>query len=408
MADERDRFNRLLEVGRELTQVKDVDVLLERILTLARRLVNADAGSIYVREEERLKFSYTQNDTIQGRLSKGKKLMYSTFSMPISSDSIAGHVAGTGEALNIPDAYRLSPGAPYCFSRRFDVASGYRTRSILALPLATQRGVIGVLQLINAKDPLGNHLPFRREDESFIMHLAGSAAMALERAQMTRDLILRMIKMAELRDPNETGGHVNRVAAYAVEIYETWARLRDVPQETINRDRDALRMAAMMHDVGKVAIPDSILKKPAKLDEEELRIMKQHTWLGARLFGNKYSEFDEAASTVALNHHERWDGSGYPGHVNPVDGTPLPGYGNRDGTARGKKGEEIPPFGRVVAIADVYDALSSRRTYKKAWDEALVIGTLKEDAGTHFDPGMVEAFFQSLDVIRSVAERYPD
>jgi HD-GYP domain-containing protein (c-di-GMP phosphodiesterase class II) len=408
MIEDKERYKQLLELGREITQVKDVDVLLEKILTIARELVNADAGSIYVRENDRLKFSYTQNGTLHKKLPEGKKLIYSTFSVPIDNNSIAGHVAGSGDLLNIPDAYHLPEGMPFSFDRKFDDVSGYRTKSILTLPLTTQRGVIGVLQLINAKDSLDNILSFRREDESLVMSLASNAAMCMERAQMTRDLILRMIKMAELRDPNETGGHVNRVAAYSVEIYETWARMRDIPLKTINQDRDALRMAAMLHDVGKVAISDAILKKPARLDEEETRIMKEHTWIGARLFGNKYSEFDEASSVVSLDHHEKWEGTGYPGHINPMDGLPLPGYANRDGSARGKKGEEIHPFGRVVAIADVYDALSTRRTYKKAWDESSVLEILRADAGTHFDPEMIEAFFESLDVIRSVSERYPD
>jgi HD-GYP domain-containing protein (c-di-GMP phosphodiesterase class II) len=167
-------------------------------------------------------------------------------------------------------------------------------------------------------------------------------------------------------------------------------------------------MAAMLHDVGKVAISDTILKKPSRFTPEEYEIMKGHTYLGARLFTDLYSEFDEASSVVALNHHERWDGKGYPGHINPYDGSPLPGFTDADGKPLGKKGEEAPWLGRVVGIADVYDALCSRRVYKEPWDEARVLENLKEARGTQFDPEMLDAFFASLDAIHSITQRYPD
>ncbi|MDP2227441.1 MAG: HD domain-containing protein, partial [Moraxellaceae bacterium] len=169
-----------------------------------------------------------------------------------------------------------------------------------------------------------------------------------------------------------------------------------------------LRMAAILHDVGKVAISDAILKKPGRLDDAEREAMKQHTIMGARLFSDKYSEFDEAAAVVALSHHEKWDGTGYPGNVNPADGKALPGYENSDGTPRPRKGEDIPVFGRLVALADVYDALGSRRVYKERWDEARVLEELKACSGTHFDPEMVETFFSCIETIRSINDRYPD
>lgn len=409
MLSEKQKLAQLMKVGIEITEVKDINVLLERILKEARKLVNADAGSIYIKEDDKLKFSYTQNDTLQKRLPPGKKLIYSTFSVPINNQSISGYVANTGETLNIPDVYKLRSGLPYSFNKRYDNLSGYRTQSVLTFPLKTNRGdVIGVLQLINGKDAKGKVAPFSKKDEPLILNFANTAAVAIERAQMTRAMILRMIKMAELRDPKETGSHVNRVAAFAVVIFEHWAGKRGVSQEQIEKSRDILRMAAMLHDVGKVAISDTILKKPGRFTPEEYDIMKQHTFLGARLFSELYSEFDEAASIVALNHHEYWDGGGYPGHINPFDGKPLPGFGCGDNGVRGKRGEEIPGFGRVVAIADVYDALSSRRVYKEPWDEARVLETLRAQSGKQFDPEMIDAFFSCLDSIQSIAERYPD
>lgn len=399
----------IIALGREISQINDLDVLLERILTVARQIVNADAGSIYLREGDRLKFNYTQNATMQAKLPAGRKLIYGTFTIPIDSHSIAGHVANVAKLLNIPDAYLIPADAPYSFDRKYDEVSGYRTSSMLTAPIVSHTGkVIGVLQLINAKDTEGNSIPFNRDLEPLVEHFADTAAVAIVRAQLTRDIIMRMISMAELRDPKETGPHVNRVAAYSVEIYEQWARKRGFDEAHIQRGRDVLRMASMLHDVGKIAIPDAILKKPGRLTDEEREVMNQHTYMGAKLFSDFYSEFDEASYLVALNHHEKWDGTGYPGHVNPKTGKSMPGYEGQNGKPLTKRGEDIPPFGRVVAIADVYDALSCRRVYKESWDEGRVLETLKQDSGTHFDPEMVEAFFASLDVIRSIASRYPD
>ncbi|OGQ71915.1 MAG: phosphohydrolase [Deltaproteobacteria bacterium RIFOXYA2_FULL_42_10] len=409
MLDEKQRLMQIINLGLEVAQVKDIDLLLERILTEARQFVNADAGSIYIKEEDKLRFSYTQNETLSKKLPAGKKLIYSTFSIPINDKSIAGYVALTGKTLNVEDVYKLPEGVSYSFDKRYDEVSAFRTQSMLTFPLKTHRGdVIGVLQLINARDKNKNAIPFSRADEPFIHHFANNAAMAIERAQMTRAIILRMIKMAELRDPKETGAHVNRVASYSVEIYETWALKKGISWIEIEKNKDVLRMAAMLHDVGKIAISDIILKKPGRLDVDEVEVMKQHTYVGARLFSNPYSDFDEAASVVALNHHERWDGNGYPGYIDLMTGNPISGFEVGNNAARGKKGEEIHPFGRVVAIADVYDALCSRRVYKEAWDESRVLETLHEDAGKHFDEEMIEAFFASLDIIRNIAERYPD
>ncbi len=213
MLNEKQKLNMIMRLGVELTEVKDVDVLLERILREARQLVTADAGSIYIKEDVKLKFSYTQNDTQQKKLLPGKKLIYSTFSIPINNKTISGYVANTGESVNIPDAYMLRSGLPYSFSKSYDDLSGYRTQSMLTFPLKTNRGdTIGVLQLINAKDARGRVVPFSKKDEPLILHFANMAAVAIERAQMTRAMILRTIRMAELRDPMETGAHVNRVA----------------------------------------------------------------------------------------------------------------------------------------------------------------------------------------------------
>lgn len=126
------------------------------------------------------------------------------------------------------------------------------------------------------------------------------------------------------------------------------------------------------------------------------------------LLKSAQSKYEEVAAQIALNHHEYWNGSGYPGHVDIETGQVLPGYENGRGKPRGKQGEEIPIFGRIVAITDVYDALSCRRVFREAMKEIDVLKTLEKGAGRRFDPEMIDAFFFSLDTIRAIAQRFPD
>jgi GAF domain-containing protein len=386
--NENKKLKEMLRISSDFSNIKDIDILLEKILLEARKMVNADAGTIYTKEDALLHFSHAQNNSLQARLPKGEKLLYKSFSIMIDEYSIAGYVASTGEILNIPDVSKIAEDCPYSFDAEFDKKAGYRTVSMLAVPLRFEtEEIIGVLQIINAKDDEGNIVPFTEDDALFIRHFASTASIAMKNARMTRTLLLRMIHMAELRDSKETGAHVNRVAAYSVEIYERWAVEKAVERDEIDANRDLLRMAAMLHDVGKVAISDTILKKPAKLTKDEFEVMKTHTTLGAGLFTDKESRFDEIASTIALTHHENWNGTGYPAHP---------------------KKEDISIFGRIVAVADVYDALSCKRVYKDAWKEEDVLAEIRKMSGIKFDPEVVEAFFKSLDIIKSLSEKYPD
>ncbi len=401
------KLKQIIALDSELHKIQDLDILLERILYEARKVVHADAGSIYIKEDDKLVIHYAQNDTKQKTLPPGQKLIYKVFKVDINKKTISGYVAATGDAVNIPDVYAIPPDAPYSFDPSYDRISGYRTKSNLTVPIRTNMGeVLGVLQILNALDSAGNVVPFSQDDQLMVSHFATNATVALQRAQMTRAILLRMIRMAELRDPKETGPHVNRVAGYAVEIYERWANRRGLPARQIERTRDNLRMAAMLHDVGKVAISDLILKKPARFTPDEYTIMKSHTTMGARLFIDKQSDFDEIAQLVALSHHENWDGSGYPGLVDIETGDPV--ETKEDGSARGRRGEEIPLFGRIVSIADVYDALCSNRVYKEAWTEEKVLAEIRGMAGVKFDPELVDVFFEVLPNIQTVAGKYPD
>jgi len=409
MLSESEKINSLIILGIQLIQVNDLDILMQKILTEARRFINAEAGSIYKIKNSSLEFSYTQNDFLQSRLPSDESLIYSTFTIPVNNESIAGYVALTGQPLSIPDVYQISSEKPYNFTRRMDELSGYRSKSMVTVPLQNSKGnVLGILQVINAKNKSGDIVSFSKEAELMMLHFANIAVIALERAQMTRAIIMRTIRMTQLHDPQETFGHVNRVGAYSVELYYRWAKKHAINKETIDKNADILRMAAMLHDVGKIAISDLILKKPGRFNYDEYEIMKQHTVLGAKIFHDSQTDFDEAAYNVALNHHERWDGSGYPGHVDPMSGAPVPGYTLKNGSPRGKKGTEIPLFGRIVSLVDVYDALSSRRSYKEAWEEERTLKAIQSSAGSQFDPEMVTLFLGCINTIRSIHERYAD
>ena len=206
-----------------------------------------------------------------------------------------------------------------------------------------------------------NHLSLVRVDELVQTRLA---------------VVQRLGRAAEYKD-NETGLHVirmshfSRLIALEAGMGEAWA--------------DTLLNAAPMHDVGKIGIPDAILQKPGKLDAAEWAVMQSHAEIGAEIIGADGSELLNMAREVALSHHEKWDGSGYP---------------------RGLQGEAIPIAARIVALADVFDALTSERPYKKAWSVDDAIALIRDQSGHHFDPRLVDAFLRCLPAILEVRERW--
>jgi len=405
----------ILKLDSELSQIQDLDLLLERILLEARKVARADAGTIYVKvtdendegKFEKLSMKYAQNDTIQKKLPSGQKMIYTIFSVPINEKSISGYCGLTKKIISVPDMYNIPEDATYSFNSMYDKITGYKTTSSLTFPLFTAEGkLLGVIQLLNKTDEEKNVIPFSEEDEFIITHFAANATVALQRAYLTRAMILRMIKMSELRDPKETGTHVNRVAGYAVEIYDRWAYRHNISNDKQEKYRDLLRIGSMLHDVGKVAISDLILKKPARFTPEEFLIMQHHTLYGASLFDDLQSPVDIIAKEIALTHHENWDGTGYPGWVEPASGTLI--KAGEDGKPLGKRGEEIPLAGRIVAIADVFDALCSKRVYKDPWTEEQVLEEMRKLSGNKFDPELVEVFFDVLPNIKQTQNMYPE
>ncbi len=402
-------YKKLVEKTLEFNQLNDYDLILETILSETRKFLNADAGTIYVKKGNKLKFHYFQNDTVLSNEDEGKIHRFSSLKLPINDESIAGYSAKNKKVLNIPDVYELDKNLPFKFNKAYDLSNNYRTKSVLTIPITdSNNSLLGVMQIINKLDPDCKTekviIPFSEEDEKIILkYFAVQAGIALERAMLTREIVLRMVKMAEMRDPKETGAHVKRVSYYSAIIYENWARKKGIPEKDILKNIDILKTAAILHDVGKVAIPDTILKKPGKLTEDEFNIIKLHTIFGARLFENATQPVDIAAKEIALSHHEKWDGTGYPCFVNDINECNA---GNI--CSKPKKGEEIPLFGRVVAIADVFDALVSKRVYKPAWSIEESVKIINNGSGSHFDPLMVEAFNATINKIKSVLEYFKE
>src|SRR3954469_2294268 len=192
------------------------------------------------------------------------------------------------------------------------------------------------------------------------------------------EIIKRLGRAGEFRD-NETGMHVVRVAHYC--------RLLGEAVRMNEEDLDLLFNAAPMHDIGKIGIRDNVLLKPGKLEDEEIKIMRQHVPFGAEIIGEHSDGLLSMAWLIALTHHEKWDGTGY---------------------RRGLKGEQIPLVGRITSIADVLDALTSVRPYKKAWSVEDAVTLIQREAGTSFDPELVKKFVEILPRILEVREQYSD
>ncbi len=382
----------LCDFSRELSRYTDVGMLLDRILFEARKLGNADAGTVYLEEEGKLIFAYTHNETLfPGSLVN--KYVYADASLPVDTKSIAGWVASRKDTLNIANVRELPPGSSYSFNESFDKASGYRTVSMLSAPLlGRQDKILGVLQIINAKGAHGV-VPFSPDIENRLTLMCTMAAQCLERGLMAKNLIMRMLRTVALRDPSETAGHVARVGASAAEIYHRLAEKRGLDIDAVRSGKDSIRLAAMLHDMGKVGIPDSILKKPGRLDPEERIAMEHHSALGSGLFSGSDLgwDVDAMARDIALHHHQKWDGTGYTGSPDhPV-----------------LAGEAIPLAARITSVADVYDALVAKRCYKPAWTADDACAEIARCAGAAFDPQVVESFLEVRETIDAIYARYP-
>jgi response regulator RpfG family c-di-GMP phosphodiesterase len=193
-----------------------------------------------------------------------------------------------------------------------------------------------------------------------------------------REVVFTMGAIGESRS-KETGNHVKRVAQYSYFFAIKYGLEK--------KDAEILKQASPMHDIGKIAIPDAILNKPGRFNDDEREIMNTHAQLGYEMIKTSTRPLLKIAAIVAYEHHERWDGKGYP---------------------QGLKEEEINIYGRITAIADVFDALGSSRCYKKAWEDERIFNLFKEERGKHFDPKLVDIFFENLEEFLEIRDTLQD
>ena len=246
----------------------------------------------------------------------------------------------------------------------------------------------GVLKIKNSKDEIKyidfTFSPILDKDKNIIEYMGlgdditDVINLHKEIEDTQKDVIFSLGTIGEARS-KETGNHVKRVAEYSCLIAKK-LKLDDAEAELI-------RIASPMHDIGKVGIPDNILNKPAKFTQEEFEFMKTHSTIGYNMLKNSNREILKASATIAYEHHEKYDGSGYP---------------------RGLKGEEIHLYGRITAVADVFDALGSDRCYKKAWSLEKILKLFEEEKGKHFDPQIIDLFLNHLDEFLEIRDKYKD
>jgi len=349
----------------KITSERNLNAVLVHMADMGRELILSDRCTVWLIDE-------------------GNRQLYTTVAHGVDEiripygTGLVGSSIASGEPIIIEDAYR-DPR----HNSESDRKTGYRTKAIITVPFRNNDGdMIGAYQAINKLTEDGR---FTSRDLELLSLAASYAGKSLESVMLhqeivdtQREIIAKMGEVGEIRS-QETANHVKRVAEYSY--------LLAVELGLSSTEAELLRTASPMHDIGKVAIPDAILNKPGKLTHEEYETVKSHTDIGYRLLRGSKRQLLRAAAIVAEQHHEKWDGSGYPA---------------------GRKGEEIHIFGRITAVADVFDALSAERVYKKAWSIERIKSFFREERGRHFDPNVVDAFFLRLPKLLEIRERLSD
>lgn len=349
----------------KIANEKNVESVLILMANMGRELVVADRCAVWL------------IDSARGELYTKVAHGVSEIRVPYGSGLVGASIC-SGEPVIIDDAYKDSR-----HNAENDRKTGYRTKAIMTIPFRNNEGeVIGAYQAINK---MTKAEVFSSKDLEYLTLAASYSGKSLESVMLyeeiletQKEIIFSMGEIGESRS-KETGRHVRRVAQYSY--------ILALGLGMSEREADMLRCASPMHDIGKVAIPDEVLKKPGKLTDEEFELMKSHTITGYRLLQSSKRELMKTAAIIAHQHHEKWDGSGYP---------------------QGLKGEEIHIYGRITAVADVFDALGSARVYKPAWELDRIIALFQEERGKHFDPRVVDAFMEQLPLLLEVRDRESD
>lgn len=353
-----DKLAILVKFSYEISQENRLNPLLNLLANEISRVLNADRSSVFIYDAVNHELW-----SIVAQGLHGKELRFP------ADKGIIGYVLQTGQMVNIEDAYQ-----DFRFNPESDKQNNYITKTVLAMPLKDHGGkVLGVFQVLNK---IGGN--FDKQDEGLLQLISLLASAAIENAQLYESLhkshyemILRLAKAAQLRDTGDLEGHLRRMSEYAGYIAET---LGMEPSEV-----EMIKEVSPLHDIGKIAIPDHILLKEKRLTEEEYQLIKDHPTYGAKILANPNSKLVEMAYNVAYAHHEKYDGTGYP---------------------RKLQGDEIPLEARIVALADVFDALVSKRAYKEEWSIEQAAAYIQERSGKQFDPKVVDAFIKCLPIIR--------
>jgi len=309
-----DRIRLLIELGIALSMERDLERLLEKFLRGCRQLTQADAGSIYLVNR---KDGAARDITFAAAQCSSLEVPFRAVRLPLSKAFIAGYVGLTGELLNIPDVYKLPPERPYHFNPKFDRAAGYRTRSMLVVPMRDHKGrIIGVVQLINRKTQWHRKLKTPEDFEQFVTSfdpageayaqaVASQAAVAWENARLISDMerlfdgfVDASVRAIESRDPT-TSGHSLRVTDFAMALAREWNRVRGDAPAAGALDEDELkefRIAALLHDFGKIGVPEAVLRKATRLSEVQLELVR----LRFALLRGLAREADDEATVATL------------------------------------------------------------------------------------------------------------
>jgi response regulator RpfG family c-di-GMP phosphodiesterase len=353
----------LLEYTTKIAEERELDKLLVLMNDLGKEILVCDRCTLWLVEQ----------DEVWTKVAHGLEELR----MP-KSRGLVGECVTSGLSLIVNDPYN-DPR----FNQEVDQITGYQTDSILVLPLFKNDGtLLGVYQAIN-KSIKGEG--FTKNDVQRLQLIATFSSKSLESALLYKEIehtqmeLVYMLGEAGESRSKETGNHVKRVGEYSYIL----AKALGLSAE----ESELIRLAAPLHDLGKVGIPDAILNKPGRLTFEEFEIMKTHAELGYNILNKSKRRILKAAAIQAYEHQEKYNGTGYP---------------------RGLKGKEIHLHGRICAVADVFDALSNDRCYKKAWPMDKVLNLFEEERGEHFDPELVDLLFNNLDKFKKVMVELAD
>lgn len=346
--EEHQRLTVLFNITRNISTELKLDLLLLIIMDEVRKALKADRCTVFLLDRDRKE--------LWSKVAHGER----DIRFP-SNLGIAGHVVATGDVLNIPDAY-----ADPRFNPEIDKKTGYLTRNILAFPMRNRLGeIMGVFQVLNKYDGA-----FTKQDEQLLDAISAIAATQLENAQLYEEqkktlesFVGTLASTIDARDPL-TAGHSNRIALYSDEI----AQMINLPQKR----RELLRYAALLHDYGKIAIREAVLCKNGSLSIDEYCHIQEHAaYTQSILEKINFSRDFKDVPKIAASHHEKMNGSGYP---------------------EGLVGDQIPIESRILSVADVFDALTSKRHYRDRMEFENVMDILMNNAGSHFDRNIIEAF----------------